>query len=232
MATRTVDESDGKRRREEEREEARREVDAAMAKFAAAELACSEAGAESAALLDRRLRSVDTVLGSVPVEMARRACRECGRSWRPRERLLGVEGSMTPSARRLAGSEASCAPQDVDVCVGDGAEWIRRLFDDWFPDAVAIVDSCHAAEYLWAAARARHDAGGDLAAAWARRLCGMLSKCVGDRSDGNLLLVLVRDLRGQVSRPLQVGDRDGTVDDIEALHESLSEIPCLAGAVR
>ncbi len=89
MATRTVDESDGKRRREEEREEARREVDAAMAKFAAAELACSGTGAESAALLDRRGKaSVDTVLGSVPVEMARRSCRECGRSWRPRE-LLG-----------------------------------------------------------------------------------------------------------------------------------------------
>ena len=360
MATRTVDESDGKRKREEEREEARREVDAAMARLARAELACSGTGAESAALLDRRLRSaalesarrglraaygkddaapgpcprcggrsrlsrrgkasVDTVLGSVPVEMARRACRECGRSWRPRERLLGIEGSMTPSARRLAslaGSEASyaradgllrelselnfgakrieratraagadleawrsaaepvgvslageaskpgrklccaldgtgvpalpketagragkdggragtreakvgvlwvsetddqgrprmvegaavlfagiesaaetpgeesaferrllrelatagCAPQDVDVCVGDGAEWIRRLFDDWFPDAVGIVDFYHAAEYLWAAARARHDAGGDLAAAWARRLCGML----------------------------------------------------------
>ena len=59
------------------------------------------------------------------------------------------------------------------MCVGDGAEWIRRLFDDWFPDADKIVDFYHAAEYLWAAARARHDAG-DLAEAWAKKLCGML----------------------------------------------------------
>ena len=361
MAKSTVDESDGKRKREEERDEVRRELAAVMAKFAVAELACSEVGAAPAALLDRRLRSValemarqglgvaygkddaapgtcpdcggrtrlarrekaavETVLGSVRVEMARRACRECGHSSRPRERLLGMGGSMTLSARRLAslaGSEASyaradelprelsglnfgakrieratraagadleawrasepgaasgrslaaeaskpgrklccaldgtgvpalpgetagragkdggrattreakvgvlwvsetdgegrprtvegaavlftgiesaaetpgrespferrllrelaaagCAPRDVDVCVGDGAEWIRRLFDDWFPDAVKIVDYHHAAEYLWAAARARHGAG-DLAGAWAGKLCGML----------------------------------------------------------
>ena len=367
MATRTVDELEGKRKREEERDEARRELDAAMARFAAAELSCSDAGTAPAALLDRRLRTaalesalrglrlaygkddaepgpcpgcggvsrlcrrersaVDTALGRVSMEMARRSCRSCGRSWRPRQRLLGIEGSMTPTARRLASlaglessyakadgllrelselrfgakrieratqaagadleawrseepvgaggvslsSEASkpgrklccaldgtgvpalpgetagragkdgsnpsgslragtreakvgvlwvsetddegrprmvkgaavlfggiesaaetpgeesaferrllrelaaagCAPQDVDVCVGDGAEWIRRLFDDWFPDADKIVDFYHAAEYLWAAARARHDAG-DLAEAWAKKLCGML----------------------------------------------------------
>ena len=245
---------------------------------------------------------VETVLGSVPVEMARRGCRECGRSWRPRERLLDVEGSMTPLARRLAslaGSQSSyaeadgllrelselnfgakrieratraagddleawradaearpgaesgggvslareaskpgrklccamdgtgvpalpsetagrsgkdggragtreakvgalwvsetdaegrprmvegaavlfagieSAPGDVEVCVGDGAEWIRRVFDDWFPDAEKIVDYYHAAEYLWAAARARHG-DGDLAKAWAKKLCALL----------------------------------------------------------
>ena len=37
MAKRTVDELDGKRKREEARDEARRELDATMAKFAAAE---------------------------------------------------------------------------------------------------------------------------------------------------------------------------------------------------
>ena len=360
MATRTVDESDGKRKREEDRDEARRELDVAMARFAAAELSCSDAGTAPAALLDRRLRTaalesalrglrlaygkddaapgpcpgcggvsrlcrreraaVDTALGRVSMEMARRSCRSRGRSWRPRQRLPGIEGSMTPTARRLAslaglessyakadgllrelselrfgakrieratrtagadleawrsaaepvgvslsgeaskpgrklccaldgtgvpalpketagragkdggragtreakvgvlwvsetddegrprmvegaavlfagiesaaetpGEEspferrllrelaaAGCAPQDVDVCVGDGAEWIRRLFDDWFPDADKIVDFYHAAEYLWAAARARH-AAGDLAEAWAKKLCGMLA---------------------------------------------------------
>ncbi len=307
MATRTVDESDGKRKREEEREEARREVDAAMARLARAELACSGTGAESAALLDRRLRSaalesarrglraqlaparaaarhrrIDDAVGAapgepggfggelreggraaaravgaelrreahrardagggrgpggvavgacggslageaskpgrklccaldgtgvpaLPKETAGRAGKDGGRAgtreakvgvlWvsetddegRPRmvegaavlfagiESAAETPGEESPFERRLLRelAAAGCAPQDVDVCVGDGAEWIRRLFDDWFPDAVGIVDSCHAAEYLWAAARARHDAGGDLAAAWARRLCGM-----------------------------------------------------------
>ncbi len=349
MAKRTVDELDGKRKREEARDEARRELDAVMAKFAAAELACSEPGSAPAALLDRRLRevalesarrglgaacgkddtapgtcpdcggrtrlsrrgkaAVETVAGTVRVEMARRACRECGRSWRPRERLLDIEGSMTPAARRLAsvaGSEAcheradelarelaglnlgakrierttravgadlealperkslkagrvlccaldgtgvparpsetvgragkdgeraatreakvgalwvserdgagrprtvpgsvvlfaavesaaetpggeseferrllrelaaaGWAPEDVGFAVGDGAGRVRRLFDDWFPKSERVVDYYHAAEHLWAAARARHGPG-DLAAAWAKKLCGML----------------------------------------------------------
>ena len=158
MAKRTVDELDGKRKREEAREardEARRELDATMARFATLELACSEPGSAPAALLDRRLRAaalesarrglgvacgrddtapgtcpdcggrtrlsrrekaaVETVVGAVRVEMARRACRECGRSSRPRERLLDIRGSMTLATRRLAsvaGSEACCERAD------------------------------------------------------------------------------------------------------------------------
>ena len=366
MAKRTVDELDGKRKREEARDEVRRELDATMARFATLELACSEPGSAPAALLDSRLRAValesarrglgvacgkddtapgtcpdcggrtrlsrrekaavETVVGAVRVEMARRACRECGRSSRPRERLLDIRGSMTLATRRLAsvaGSEACyeradelvrelaglnlgakrierttravgadlearrkaalepaaagspapalperkslkegrtlcCAldgtgvparpsetvgragkdgeravtreakvgalwvserdgagrprtvpgsvvlfaavesaaetpggeseferrllrelaaaghaPEDVGFAVGDGAGWVRRLFDDWFPQSERVVDYYHAAEHLWAAARARHGPG-DLAAAWARKLCGML----------------------------------------------------------
>ena len=360
MATGTVNELDGKRKREDARDEARRELRASMARFAVAEMACSGSGGSHAALLDGRLRSealeaarlglraaygrddsapgpcptcggrdrlvrvekprIETALGSVRAEMVRRGCRECGRSWRPRERLLDIELSMTPTARRLAslaGSQSSyaqadellrelsglnfgakrieratraagedleawrteteagggvslareaskpgrklccaldgtgvpalpsetagrpgkdggragareakvgvlwvsetdeagrprmvegaavlfagiesaaetpgeespferrllrelaaagCAPRDVEVCVGDGAGWIRRVFDDWFPDAEKIVDFYHATEYLWAAARARHG-DSDLARAWAKKLCGML----------------------------------------------------------
>ena len=368
MAKRTVDELDGKRKREEAREardEVRRELDATMARFATLELACSEPGSAPAALLDHRLRAValesarrglgvacgrddtapgtcpdcggrtrlsrrekaavETVVGAVRVEMARRACRECGRSSRPRERLLDIRGSMTLATRRLAsvaGSEAcyeradelvrelaglnlgakrierttravgadlearrkaalepaaagspapalperkslkegrtlccaldgtgvparpsetvgragkngeraatreakvgalrvserdgggrprtvpgsvvlfaavesaaetpggeseferrllrelaaaGWAPEDVGFAVGDGAGWVRRLFDDWFPKSERVVDYHHAAEHLWAAARARHGPG-DLATAWARKLCGM-----------------------------------------------------------
>ena len=289
---------------------------------------CPDCGGRTRLLRVEKAR-VETVLGSVRVEMARRTCRECGRSSRPRARRLDFEGSMTPSARRLAsvaGSQASyaqadglvrelaglnfgvkrieratravgddleawrekadadgdgaktdaaagpslareaskpgrklccavdgtgvparpsetagragkdggragtreakvgalwvsgdgrarpgrawwrarrcCSPasrarrrrparsrrssggccanwrrraarrRNVEVCVGDGAEWIRRVFDDWFPDAVRIVDYYHATEYLWEAARARLD--GDLAKTWAKRLCAML----------------------------------------------------------
>ena len=64
MAKSTVHESDGKRKREEERNEVRRELAAVMAKFAAAELACSEVGAAPAALLERRLRSVARAAGA------------------------------------------------------------------------------------------------------------------------------------------------------------------------
>ena len=63
--------------------------------------------------------------------------------------------------------------RDAGPCLGDGAEWIRRLFDDWFPDARKVVDYYHTAEYLWSAARARHG-DGDLAAAWSKKPCGML----------------------------------------------------------
>ncbi len=49
MAKRTVDELDGKRKREEARDEARRELDATMAKFAAAELAGGGRGPGGAA---------------------------------------------------------------------------------------------------------------------------------------------------------------------------------------
>lgn len=60
-------------------------------------------------------------------------------------------------ARRLLRELAAAgfAPDDVGVCIGDGAAWLRRLYAEWFPKAVAIVDFFHAAEYVWAAARAR-----------------------------------------------------------------------------
>ena len=82
----------------------------------------------------------------------------------------------SPVARRLLRELAAAghAPEDVGVCIGDGAEWLRRLFDEWFPNAVPIVDFFHAAEYLWAAAGARHGPGSGHAKRWAKRLCRLL----------------------------------------------------------
>ena len=86
------------------------------------------------------------------------------------------EEGDSPVARRLLRELAAAghAPGDVGVCIGDGAEWLRRLFGEWFPEAVAIVDFFHAAEYLWAAAGARYGPGSDLAKRWAARLCRLL----------------------------------------------------------
>ena len=317
------------RLREEAVEAMRQGMELACRKDDAAPVPCLDCGGRTRALKVETTR-VETVLGTVSLEMARRACRACGRTDRPRQRRLDIEGSMTLSARRLAslaGSQASyaradgllrelsglnfgaklverttravgddleawraemgagggaalgraaskpgrklccaldgtgvpalpgetagrsgkdggragtreakvgalwvletdaegrpravkgasvlfagiesaaetpgeespferrllnelaaagCAPGDVDVCVGDGAEWIRRVFDDWFPDAEKVVDYYHAAERLWTAARARHG-DGDLAKAWAKKLCGMLKAGrVGDVLD-------------------------------------------------
>ena len=103
---------------------------------------------------------------------------------RPRERALDIEGSMTPTARRMASlvgssccqeeadrllaeladvnfggvestqddaggdspgarrllrelAAAGHSPEDVGVCIGAGAEWLRRLFDEVVPERAA-----------------------------------------------------------------------------------------------
>ena len=94
-----------------------------------------------------------------PRSRARRTTPRAARRWR---RLL----------RELAA--LGYAPDDVGVCLGDGADWLRRLYAEWFPGAVRIVDFFHAAEYLWAAARARYGPYSDLARRWAMRLCRLL----------------------------------------------------------
>lgn len=53
------------------------------------------------------------------------------------------------------------------VVVGDGAHWIWNLADEYFPDAVQIVDWYHASEYVWTAAHAIYGQGSDLAKRWA-----------------------------------------------------------------
>ena len=89
----------------------------------------------------------------------------------------------SPVARRLLRELAAAgyAPDDVGVCIGDGAAWLRRLYAEWFPNAVAVVDFFHAAEYLWAAARARYGPESDLAKRWAVRLCRLLKAGRADK---------------------------------------------------
>ena len=182
MATRTVDELDGKRKREEDRDEARRELEAAMARFAAAELSSSDAGtapgrseervgagavslSSEASKPSRKLCCAldGTGVPALPGETAGRAGkdgsnpsgslragtreakvgvlwvsetddegrahgRRRGGSVRGIESAAETPGEESPFERRLLRelAAAGCAPQDMDVCDGDGAEWIRR----------------------------------------------------------------------------------------------------------
>ena len=82
----------------------------------------------------------------------------------------------SPVARRLLRELAALgfAPEDVGVALGDGADWLRRLYGEWFPNAARIVDFFHAAECLWAAARSRHGDDAKAAKRWAEKLCRRL----------------------------------------------------------
>ena len=84
----------------------------------------------------------------------------------------------SPVARRLLRELAArgYAPEDVGVALGDGADWLRRLYEEWFPNAARIVDFFHAAEYLWAAARGRCGDDAKAAKRWAEKLCGLLKE--------------------------------------------------------
>ena len=52
--------------------------------------------------------------------------------------------------------------------LGDGAKWIWNLADEYFPDAVQIVDRFHAKQHLSDVAKSIYGATSDLAQPWAR----------------------------------------------------------------
>ena len=54
------------------------------------------------------------------------------------------------------------------VVLGDGAAWIWNLADEYFPNAVQIVDRFHVKQHLSDVAKAIYGAGSDLATQWAR----------------------------------------------------------------
>jgi len=57
------------------------------------------------------------------------------------------------------------------VLIGDGARWIWNIADEFFPDAIQIVDLYHAKEHLYAVAKAIYGAGNDLSEEWAEKRC-------------------------------------------------------------
>ena len=73
--------------------------------------------------LAREAAPVETALSRVSVSIGRPAGDAGGTSLRPRERLLDVEGSMTPSARRMASAAGStCCYEEADRLLVELAE--------------------------------------------------------------------------------------------------------------
>lgn len=58
--------------------------------------------------------------------------------------------------------------------LGDGAKWIWNLADEYFPDAVQIVDRFHAKHHLSDVAKSIYGAGSDLAKQWSQQRHGEL----------------------------------------------------------
>jgi hypothetical protein len=56
------------------------------------------------------------------------------------------------------------------VCVSDAAHWIWNLCQDYFPEAVQVVDWFHAVEHLHAAATLIHGEGTDQAKRWVKNM--------------------------------------------------------------
>ena len=57
------------------------------------------------------------------------------------------------------------------VVIGDGAAWIWRFSDEYFPGAIEIVDVFHAKGHIFDVAKAVYGPGTDMAAQWARKQC-------------------------------------------------------------
>jgi hypothetical protein len=55
------------------------------------------------------------------------------------------------------------------VVMGDGAKWIWNLADEFFPDAVQIVDIFHAKDHIFKAATAIYGPGSDLGPEWGKQ---------------------------------------------------------------
>ena len=55
------------------------------------------------------------------------------------------------------------------VVLGDGAPWIWNLADEYFPQAIQIVDRFHVKQHLSDVAKAIYGTGSDLATQWARQ---------------------------------------------------------------
>jgi Uncharacterised protein family (UPF0236) len=91
-------------------------------------------------------------------------------------RRLAWRGEVSTFRQRLWANVLALGVRPCDrlVVLGDGAEWIDQTAQFLFPGALRILDYYHAAERLWAVARARFGDGSSEGEKWARRQAAQL----------------------------------------------------------
>ena len=115
-----------------------------------------------------------------PSETAGRAGRDAGGA-RTREAKVGALWITEPDGeggRRTADGSVRyfAAVESAADDAGGGAEWLRRLYAEWFPEAVRIVDFFHAAESTCGRRRAPGTARTATSRSGGRRGCAGCSR--------------------------------------------------------
>lgn len=66
------------------------------------------------------------------------------------------------------------------VFIGDGAHWIWRIAEEYFPSAIQILDWYHVTEYIWAVANDIYGGDNDISKAWAKKQLKRLAESKTD----------------------------------------------------
>lgn len=119
--------------------------------------------AESLDAQDRPRRDRGSVSYSAAIESA--ATRDTDPEWSAFARRVGREAER----RGFAGARRR-------VVLGDGAAWIWNLTGEQFPEAIQIVDLCHAQEKIWDASKALHAGDPPRIQQWAEAGCEALAE--------------------------------------------------------
>lgn len=133
----------------------------------------------------------------------------------PREtQYLAKQEEAAAFGRRLYGWSLGLGAERAELIVlGDGAEWIWKLVNTHFSDAVQILDFYHASEHLWDLARAVFGSESPAGKAWAEGasreleaagMCGLLRSLRKLRDERQRLqLELSAEARTAMRRELQ-----------------------------
>src|SRR5919197_339614 len=139
--------------------------------------------AEAARLLERALGPVARLAPNTIkayTQAAGRARQEQEDAVVARRRRL-TRGELRAQAAQVAPPRAAAAPDGSGLrwagqvaVLGDGAKWIWKLAGRYFPQAVQVVDWCHAREPLWQLAQLLYGEGTAAAWTWLETLAGVL----------------------------------------------------------